>query len=429
MIDLVADELDQVHELIAGRFGRAEPRARVREYLSGLVAGLERKNGWTLAERAGEVSPDGMQRLLRRADWDVDGVRDDIRGYVAEHLGDPAGVLIADDTGFLKKGTRSAGVQRQYSGTAGRTENCQVGVFLAYASRYGHALIDRELYLPQSWVQDPARCRAAGIPRETELVTKPRQAQAMITRAVAAGVPFAWFTADETYGQAKYLQVWLEDQDIWYVMAIRCSDTLTMPAGERRADDLIAALSARSWQTISTGAGAHGPREYDWARIPVRTGCKRGRGYWLLARRSLADPGEIAYYACYGPRRSTTADLAWVAGSRWHIGGVHPASQGRNRPRPVPGPVLACLVRPHHLVHARPGLARGQQGPGRKKGIGTSDPGMIGYTLPEIRRLLISLVQRYAPDPERVWSWSRWRRRRQYQARLCHYRRRGYALI
>jgi SRSO17 transposase len=161
-----------------------------------------------------------MQRLLRRADWDVDGVRDDVRDYVVEHLGEPDGVLIADDTGFLRKGIRSAGVQRQYSGTAGRAENCQVGVFLAYASRYGHALIDRELYLPQSWAEDGGRRRGAGIPEEVEFVTKPRQAQAMIGRAVAAGVPFAWFTADETYGQAKWLQAWLEGQDIWYVVAI-----------------------------------------------------------------------------------------------------------------------------------------------------------------------------------------------------------------
>jgi len=319
MADLVAAELDRVHERIAGRFGRAEPRARVRGYVSGLVAGLERKNGWTLAEWAREVSPDGMQRLLRRADWDVDGVRDDIRGYVAGQLGEPDGVLIADDTGFLKKGTRSAGVQRQYSGTAGRTENCQVGVFLAYASAHGHALIDRELYLPQSWIDDPQRCRAAGIPDGVEFATKPRQAQAMIARAIAAGVPFAWFTADEVYGQAKWLQAWLEDQDVSYVMAIRCSATVTMTAGERRAAAPIAAVPARAWQRISAGAGAHGPREYDWAQIPVRAGQKRGRGHWLLARRSISDPEKIAYYACYGPRRSSTADLAWIAGSRWHI--------------------------------------------------------------------------------------------------------------
>ena len=166
VVDLVVAELDRVHARIAGRFTRSEPRARVREYVSGLVAGLERKNGWTLAEQAGEVSPDGMQRLLRWADWDVDGVRDDVRDYVVEHLGDRGGVLIVDDTGFLKKGIRSAGVQRQYSGTAGRIENCQIGTFLAYASARGHALIDRELYLPEPWTADRDRCRAAGIPDE-----------------------------------------------------------------------------------------------------------------------------------------------------------------------------------------------------------------------------------------------------------------------
>ena len=192
-------------------------------------------------------------------------------------------------------------------------------MFLAYASRHGHALIDRELYLPRSWADDPGRCRAAGIPAEAEFATKPRQAQAMIARAVAAGVPFAWFTADEAYGQAKWLQSWLEDQDIWYVVAIRCSDTLTTAEGERRADALIAAVPSRSWQKISAGAGAHGPREYHWARVSVRPGGKRGRSRWLLARRSLTSPDEISYYACYGPRRSSTADLAWTAGSRWHI--------------------------------------------------------------------------------------------------------------
>src|SRR6201989_1223806 len=197
MMDVVAAGLDELHERISGRFARAEPRARVREYVSGLVTGLERKNGWTLAEWAGEVSPDGMQRLLRRADWGVDGVRADGRAlvvgqleealaYVVEQRGEPDGVLIADETGFVKKGSRSAGVQRQYSGTAGRTENCQVGVFGAYASVHGHALIDRALYLPQSWAGDADRCREAGISQETEFATKPQLAQAMIRRALEA---------------------------------------------------------------------------------------------------------------------------------------------------------------------------------------------------------------------------------------------------
>jgi SRSO17 transposase len=319
VVDVAAAELDRLHERIAGRFWRSEPRARVREYVSGLVAGLERKNGWTLAERAGEVSPDGMQRLLRSADWDTREVRDDVRDYVIETLGDAQGVLIADETGFLKKGTRSAGVQRQYSGTAGRTENCQIGVFLAYASAAGHALIDRELYIPASWTEDRDRCRAAGIPDDIEFATKAQLAQAMLARAIEAGVPFAWFTADEVYGQAKYLRRWLEERDVAYVMAIRRSDTFPVSGAEQRADALTAALSARSWQRLSAGAGAHGPREYYWARVTIAAGAGPGRGHWLLARRSLRDPDEIAYYACYGPARSRLVDLAWVAGSRWHV--------------------------------------------------------------------------------------------------------------
>ncbi|TVT14171.1 IS701 family transposase [Amycolatopsis rhizosphaerae] len=320
VLDLVVGQLDELHARIAGRFGRSEPRARVREYVSGLVAGLERKNGWTLAERAGEVSPDGMQRLLRRADWDVDGVRDDVRDYVVEHLGDARGVLIGDETGFLKKGVRSAGVQRQYSGTAGRIENCQIGVFLAYASEHGHALIDRELYLPESWITDRDRCRAAGVPDEVGFATKPRLFMAMLERAIAAGVPFAWVTADEAYGQAPYLRVWLEEQDAWYVLATRCNDTVITTDGDPvQADVLVAALPARAWRRLSVGAGAHGPREYDWARIPIHTGWRPGRGQWLLARRSISDPTEIAYYLCYGPGRSTLLDLAWIAGSRWRI--------------------------------------------------------------------------------------------------------------
>lgn len=327
VVDVAVVELDRLHARVVGRFARSEPRVRAREYVTGLVAGLERKNGWTLAERAGEGSPDGMQRLLRWADWDIDGVRDDVREYTLERLGDPGGVLILDDTGFLKKGVRSAGVQRQYSGTAGRVENCQIGVFLAYAGPRGHALIDRELYVPESWTADRGRCRAAGIPDEVEFATKPRQAMAMLERAISASVPFGWVTADEAYGQVKYFRVWLEQHDAPYVLATKRNDTLIttdgIGAGERRADELIAALPARAWRRLSVGAGAHGPRDYDWARVPIRIGWAPGRGHWLLARRAITTPdqppGEIAYYVCFGPRRATLLDLAWTAGSRWRI--------------------------------------------------------------------------------------------------------------
>ncbi|MBB5830040.1 SRSO17 transposase [Micromonospora carbonacea] len=281
--------------------------------------GLGRKNGWTLAEQAGDVSPDGMQRLLRWADWDVDAVRDDVRDYVIEHLGDRQGVLIVDDTGFLKKGTRSAGVQRQYSGTAARTENCQVGVFLAYRSSQGHALIDRQLYLPTSWTDDRDRCRAAGIPDEVEFATKVQMARQMLARALNAGAPVGWVTMDEAYGQSKSLRVWLEQRDVGYVVATRRNDDMiTTTMGTARAEELIAALPARAWCRLSAGAGAHGPREYWWARVELRICWRPGRGHWLLARRSITT-GEIAYYVCYGPRRTRLVDLARVVGARWAI--------------------------------------------------------------------------------------------------------------
>jgi SRSO17 transposase len=317
-------ELDSLMTRVSGRFTRSEPRGRAREYVSGLVSGLERKNGWTQAERAGEQCPDGMQRLLRKADWDVDGVRDDVRGYVVEHLGDSEAVVVADDTGFLKKGVKSAGVQRQYSGTAGRIENCQIGVFLAYASRHGHALIDRELYIPESWTCDRERCRDAGIGDDIEFATKPEQVIEMLARLLEAGAPFAWFTADEAYGQVRALRQWLEEHDVHYVMATRRDDPVTTRADRvGRADALIAELPASRWQRLSVGAGAHGPREYDWARRQIDGTWARGRGHWLLARRALTPNSkgeyEIAYYLCYGPASARLVDLAWTAGSRWHV--------------------------------------------------------------------------------------------------------------
>jgi SRSO17 transposase len=288
--------------------------------MRGLVAPLERKNGWTLAERAGDRLPIGMQRLLGEADWDADGVRDDVRDYVVEAIGDKDAVLIGDDTGFLKKGVRSAGVQRQYSGTAGRTENCQVGTFLAYASAKGRALIDRELYLPASWTDDRERCRDAGIPDEVAFATKTEHFKAMILRTVQAGVPFAWVTADEAYGQSKSLRRWMEQRAISHVMCVKTSDTvITRGAGERRVDELVAGLAPQSWKRLSAGKGSHGERMYRWARIPIRIWWENGHGHWVLARRSLKDPTDLAYYVCYGPQGTRLKDLVKVAGARWAV--------------------------------------------------------------------------------------------------------------
>ncbi|WP_194921275.1 IS701 family transposase [Catenulispora rubra] len=309
-------ELACLHDRFGDSFLRSEPRQRALRYMWGLLAPLERKNGWTLAEDAGEATPDGMQRLLNDAVWDADEVRDRVREYVVERLGDPEAVLVGDDTGFLKKGTESAGVQRQYSGTAGRTENCQIGTFLAYASRHGRTLIDRELYLPEhTWIADRERCRAAGIGDEVAFATKPKQFQVILARALDAGVPFAWVTADEAFGQNAELRGWMADRDVAFVMATR-STNLATPGGVSVAE-LVADQPAGRWHRRSAGTGAHGERIYDWLRIAVPCDVP-GRKRWVLARRSISD-GELAYYHCFGPANTTLKTLVEVAGARWAI--------------------------------------------------------------------------------------------------------------
>src|SRR5215213_6754512 len=238
-----ATELETLHARIAPRFARPEPRRRALAYLRGLVSPVERKNGWQLAEQAGDATPDGMQRLLATAGWDADTVRDDLRAYVVEHLGDPGAVLVVDETGFLKKGTTSVGVQRQYSGTAGKVDNCQLGVFLAYASPRGRAFIDRELYLPRGWIQDPARCRAARVPEQVGFRTKPQLARVLLEHALDAGVPASWVTADEVYGGDPALRVWLEDRGVFYVLAVKGTEPLgTATQGSATATGLAAGV-------------------------------------------------------------------------------------------------------------------------------------------------------------------------------------------
>jgi SRSO17 transposase len=249
---------------VAGRFGRVEPRRRARAFVRGLLADLPRKNCWTIAEHAGDASPDGMQHLLGRAVWDEDAVRDDIRDCVVEHLGDPGAVLVIDETGDLKKGTTTVGVKRQYTGTAGRVENAQVAVYLVYATDAGHAMIDRELYLPRSWTDDPERLQAAGLPTQVGFATKPKLATAMICRALEAGVPAGWVTGDEVYGANPGLRAELEARQIGYVLAVACDHPVGFGGTTQRADALLRQVPARAWQQISCGKGAKGHRYYDW---------------------------------------------------------------------------------------------------------------------------------------------------------------------
>jgi SRSO17 transposase len=274
-----------------------------------------------LAETAGEAGPERMQRLLNFYAWDTGGVRDDVRTAVIEVLGDAdQGVLVVDETGFVKKGTKSAGVARQYSGTAGRIENSQIGVFLAYASPRGRALIDRELYLPKEWTEDRERCRGAGIGDEVGFATKPVLAQRMIARAVDAGVLFGWVTGDEAYGSDTKLRLWLESVDIAHVVAVpKNAMVVSMQLTKVRADRVIAELAPQAWVRLSCGDGAHGQRIYDWVVVDIRPLRDPAKGHWLLARRSIKDPTDIAYYVCFGPADTALAELIRVAGTRWAI--------------------------------------------------------------------------------------------------------------
>jgi SRSO17 transposase len=315
--------LADLHARIAPRFKRPEARARAGRCLAGLLAPVERRNGWQLAEELGERTPDGVQRLLRTARWDAEAGRDDLRAYVVEHLGDPAAVLVVDETGFLKKGTKSVGVARQYSGTAGRIENCQLGVFLAYASPKGHAFLDRTLYLPKAWAEDAARRRAAGVPEDVRFATKGGLARAMLDRAFAAAVPAAWVTGDEPYGNDGELRRWLEGERRPYVLAVARSHSVWAAVGggpqQVRAEALVATIPEDGWQRLEVGAGSKGPRVFDWAcgRLPYRTA--DGFAQWLLIRRAVTRPEEVAYYHAFAPEGTTVAELARVAGTRWTI--------------------------------------------------------------------------------------------------------------
>ena len=313
--------LGALHARIGARFRRAEPRRRVLAYLRGLTSPVERKNGWQLAEQAGEGTPDGRQRLLATADWDADAVRDDLRAYVVEQLGDPGAVFVIDETGFLKKGTKSVGVQRQYSGTAGRIENCQIGVFLAYASPQGRTFLDRELYLPKEWAADEARREEAAVPPSVEFHTKPQLARAMLERALDGRVPAAWVTGDEVYGGDRRLRIWLEERQMAHVLAVKSTEPLWTRTTWRQvaAKTLAAAIPAGGWERLSAGDGAKGPRVYDWALVPIRALPEPGWDYWLLVRRSISDPTELAYYVCFCPAETSLAELVRVAGTRWAI--------------------------------------------------------------------------------------------------------------
>ena len=413
---------------MAGRFARVETRRRARSMVFGLLADLPRKNCWTIAEHAGEKTPHGMQHLLARASWDTDGVRDDLRDYVITHVGDADGVLVVDETGDLKKGICTVGVQRQYTGTAGRIENAQVAVYLTYAGSRGHAMIDRELYLPRSWTEDSERLAEAGVPDDIGFLTKPALATGMIIRALFAGVPARWVAGDEVYGADPLLRAELESRRVGYVLAIGCDRRIPTHAGLIRADELAASVPRWAWQRLSVGAGAKGQRYYDWALIahpdPAQpTGPAEPadtQRWWLLVRRNR-DTGELAFYRCYSPEPVPLRELVRVAGRRWTVEESFQAGKGlagldEHQVRRwtswkrwtllamVAHALLAVIsAREHDL---RPAL-----------------DGLIALTCNEIRRLFVTFVIEPGRTLTCALGWSLWRRRHQHRARTSHYQR------
>lgn len=297
-------------------FRRSESRKHAEQYVRGLLAPLQRKNGWTIAEHVGEPEPKALQRFLNLSPWDVDRLLALNRDYAMEHLADEKAILVADPTGFAKKGTKSVGVQRQYSGTLGRIDNCQIATFLAYVCPgRDRVLLDRRLYMPQkSWMADPVRCAEAGVPADLEFKTRPEQVQEMIEAARAARVPFAWFTADEEFGQNPGLCDYLETNRIPYVMAVPKNTQFADAAGEVVVVETLARqLRPNAWTRRACGMGAKGHRVYDWALIE-----SENSDHQYMIRRSI-DNGELAYYHCYNPNRAGFSELVHVAGARWPI--------------------------------------------------------------------------------------------------------------
>jgi SRSO17 transposase len=312
--------LEELHLRIAGRFARSEARERVKRYLLGLLGRVERKNGWQLAEAIGDKDPQGVQRLLNSAKWDADAVRDDLREYVVEHLGDEeSGMLIADETGFLKKGNKSVGVARQYTGTAGDTVDCQVGVYVAYASNKGSAFIDRALYLPEQWAYDLKRRAEAGVPEEVAFANKIELAKRMLERAFEAGVPARWVAADSFYGRSHEFRAWLEEHGRAYAVMVPKTNMVPLGGRKKKIERLAERLPEDAFSEVPPVQDSGERRPWEWACLGLAADPKKGMSRWLLVRRGTDDPEELAFYQAYGPEDTSVEELVRICQKRWAI--------------------------------------------------------------------------------------------------------------
>jgi SRSO17 transposase len=440
--------LNQLHQRLRPHFARPEPHHHALLYLRAVLSEIPRKNGWQIAEHARLPQPYGMQRLLSRATWDQDGVRDELRSFVCqvltppslEHPGTPTPfpVGVMDESGFPKRGQHSAGVGPQYCGLTGRVENCQVGVFLSYVTGQGHALIDRELYLPEDWCSDLPRRRAAHIPDTVGFRTKPELAQQMVQRAQAARLPIRWVVADTVYGHSPDLRQWLQEQGYAYAMAVPCTEVICVqtPAGALLSDVGSIAhhqLRSRDWQRLSQSQGTKGERLFDWAILPwMQAGTVDGR-HFLVIRRCLDDPSQLAFYLVLAPLSTPLSTIVQAIGARWHIEEDLEASKDLGLDQYE---VRSYLGWYRHLTlvmlayaflvsiciqesHPPPALTEGPVAP-------PAQP-LIALTPPEVRHLLARLLFPAPTSAPLIWQWSWWRRTHQYWAGYYHRRRREKA--
>jgi SRSO17 transposase len=429
-----AQSLFDLHARLAPRFARPEPRRRALAYLQGILSETSRKNGWHLAEQAGEGRPDGMQRLLSNAVWDTDGVRDDLRHYVVEQLGSQGAVIAIDETSFKKRGKKSAGVGLQYCGTTGRVENCQVGVFLSYVTTRGHSLIDRELYLPADWCEDPDRRRAAAIPEAVHFQTKPELAVQMMKRLLQEHLSISWVVADTVYGGNLDLRIWLETHGYPYVLAVACNEPVGIqtPDGRRRRVEVreveALVLSEHGWQRLSMSEGTKGPRLFDWAVAPILHRWQQDERHFLLIRRCIDDPQEKPYYFVFAPQGTTLQEMVKAIGKRWYVEEDFENSKDlgldQYEVRSWIGwyrHITLLLLTHAYLagICATERFSAGTASSGSCKGLPA-----LALTIPEVRRLLARLIWPVSSSVRRVLAWSWWRRCHEGRASYYHTKRR-----
>jgi SRSO17 transposase len=431
---LACGNLDELMGCLAPCFARVEPRRQARKYVTGLMGDLPRKNCWTLAEQAGDATPDKMQRLLERAAWDASQAMGKVRGFTVARLGDPAGaVLVLDESGQEKTGEHTAGVKRQYLGCAGRVANGINVVFASYAAPAGHAVIGARLYVPRDWADDRQRRQAAGIPDDLEFATKPQLAAEIVKQLLAEGRCPPWVTGDEVYGRDAGLRTFCEDQHTGYVLKIPCSFRVTLPAGQKiRADHAARLAPAKAWQTASAGHGSKGERDYSWAWLATAS-----PRHHLLIRRSLTDPADLAYFLCHVPagRACSFTTLIRVAGRRWPVeedfefGKSHfglADSQVRHYTpicRHLALAMAALAVCAVTAASARPRTSTLARPPASPDDLPPEDPGLIALTVAEVKRVFNLLTRDWQSIRHHLrWSW--WRRRHQARARWFHHRAR-----